>query len=246
MGRHLHLALREREDIMMMRRGRVGDCPRHRARQVHGVARAQAQLVRAVLLRVDRTAALRRAQGRCAAGGAYSAMRDCSSWSGKSPWTISGRLALELGKSPVSDTTVYRGINEGLFDGCIGGRKARRRLRHRGKRRRGPSEQRGKIRVSREIPERLAGARSSRTTPRSRPTSAWNSTSRCRIICGSAAPTRTPTASFGSAFRRANPWDASTRRRFKGCTISSTAGRANAWVSDAPYEIRCSKTLHLI
>lgn len=49
-----------------------------------------------------------------------------------SPEQIEGRLALELGGSPVSDTTIYRGISGGLFDGCIGGRKAKRRLRNRG------------------------------------------------------------------------------------------------------------------
>lgn len=51
-----------------------------------------------------------------------------------SPEQIEGRLALEMGRSPVSDTTIYRGIHAGRFDGCIGGRKAKRRLRHRGKR----------------------------------------------------------------------------------------------------------------
>ena len=75
-----------------------------------------------------------------------------------SPEQIEGRLALELGTSPVSDTTIYRGIHAGRFDGCIGGRKAKRRLRHRGKRRRGPSERRGKIKVSHEISERPAAA----------------------------------------------------------------------------------------
>lgn len=63
-----------------------------------------------------------------------------------------------MGGSPVSDTTIYRGISGGLFDGCIGGRKAKRRLRHRGKRRRCPSERRGKIKVSHEISERSAAA----------------------------------------------------------------------------------------
>lgn len=75
-----------------------------------------------------------------------------------SPEQIEGRLALELGGSTVSDTTIYRGISGGLFDGCIGGRKAKRRLRRRGKRRRCPSERRGKIKVSHEISERPAAA----------------------------------------------------------------------------------------
>ncbi len=50
-----------------------------------------------------------------------------------SPEQIEGHLALELGSSPVSDTPIYRGIHAGRFDGCIGGRAAKRRLGHRGK-----------------------------------------------------------------------------------------------------------------
>ena len=192
-----------------------------------------------------------------------------------SPEQIEGRLALELGGSPVSDTTIYRGISGGLFDGCIGGRKAKRRLRHRGKRRRGPSERRGKIKVSHEISERPAAAdergepghwegdtvagkaggaclltlvdrkdgffvggkcrrktakcirdkmpralegqphpssstaaRSSPTMPGSRTRSESSSTSRCPTTLGSAARTRTPTASCGSTSRRASRWRA--------------------------------------
>jgi IS30 family transposase len=75
-----------------------------------------------------------------------------------SPERIEGRLALELGASPVSDTTIYRTINAGRFDACIGSRKARRRLRHRGKRHRGTSERRGRIKTSHEISERPQGA----------------------------------------------------------------------------------------
>lgn len=76
-----------------------------------------------------------------------------------SPEQIEGRLALELGSSPVSDSTIYRWIREGRFDGCVGGRKASRRLRHRGKRRKGPGgDPRGRIRVSHEIGERPAEA----------------------------------------------------------------------------------------
>lgn len=37
-----------------------------------------------------------------------------------SPGQIEGRLALELGASPVSDTTVYRAIRSGRFDARIG------------------------------------------------------------------------------------------------------------------------------
>lgn len=77
-----------------------------------------------------------------------------------SPEQIEGRLALELGESPVSDTTIYRGIDSGMFDGCIGGKKAARKLRHKGKRRKraGQEERRGKIVVSNTIDERPAAA----------------------------------------------------------------------------------------
>ena len=77
-----------------------------------------------------------------------------------SPEQIEGRLALELGESPVSDTTIYRAIQDGLFDGCVGGRKAARRLRRKGKRRKraGREERRGKIVVSHSIEERPAAA----------------------------------------------------------------------------------------
>lgn len=77
-----------------------------------------------------------------------------------SPEQIEGRIALELGESPVSDTTIYRGIREGRFDGCIGGRKAARRLRHKGRRRRGAGhvERRGRIPISHSIEERPAAA----------------------------------------------------------------------------------------
>ena len=72
-----------------------------------------------------------------------------------SPEQIEGRLALELGASPVSDSTIYRAIAAGRFDGLIGGRRASRRLRHKGKARRSPgSERRGKIKVPHEISER--------------------------------------------------------------------------------------------
>ena len=72
-----------------------------------------------------------------------------------SPEQIEGRLALELGASPVSDSTIYRAIAEGRFDACIGGRRAACRLRRKGRRRRSPqSERRGKITGARDIGER--------------------------------------------------------------------------------------------
>lgn len=73
-----------------------------------------------------------------------------------SPEQITGRMALEWGHSPISTTTIYRGINAGRFDGLLGGRKAKRKLRHRGKKRRrkGEEERRGKIKNARSIEER--------------------------------------------------------------------------------------------
>lgn len=71
-----------------------------------------------------------------------------------SPEQIEGRLKLEGGPT-ISDSTIYRGIKDGRFNRCIDGRKAARRLRHRGKRRKSPgSEKRGKIKISHAISER--------------------------------------------------------------------------------------------
>lgn len=81
-----------------------------------------------------------------------------------SPEQIEGRLALELGSSPVSDTTIYREISQGRFDASIGGRKAGARLRRRGRRRKGKAERRGKIAISHEISERPQEAEG-RTVP---------------------------------------------------------------------------------
>jgi IS30 family transposase len=71
-----------------------------------------------------------------------------------SPEQIEGRLRLE-GTHRISDSTIYRGIKAGLFDGCIGGKKAARRLRRKGRKRRSPSsERRGKIIVVHDITDR--------------------------------------------------------------------------------------------
>lgn len=168
MSRHAHLTLREREEIMLMRRDGKG---------VREIARALGRDKSTVSRELSRNA--------CAAGTArpyyrastaqsryerrrracrrrrllddpaiFCLVRDKFLGEQWSPEQIEGRLALELGGSPVSDTTIYRGVNAGRFDGCIGGRKARRRLGLRGKRRRGASERRGKIEVSHGISER--------------------------------------------------------------------------------------------
>lgn len=167
MGHQIHLTLREREDIMLMRRdGRgVSEIARAIGRSKSTVSR---ELKRNSCERFYRAStAQRRYEGRrlaCRRRRAlddervFNLVRDKFLEEQWSPEQIEGRLALELGRSPVSDTTIYRGIHSGRFDGCIGGRKAKRRLRHRGKRRRGPSERRGKIKVSNEISERPAAA----------------------------------------------------------------------------------------
>ena len=151
MGRQIHLTLREREDIMLMRRdGRgVSEIARAIGRSKSTVSR---ELKRNSCERFYRAStAQRRYEGRrlaCRRRRAlddervFNLVRDKFLEEQWSPEQIEGRLALELGRSPVSDTTIYRGIHAGRFDGCIGGRKAKRRLRHRGKRRRGPSERR--------------------------------------------------------------------------------------------------------
>lgn len=172
MGHHKHLTLPEREDIMVMHRSGMkqadiaeaigrdkstvsrelsrnsfsvggGTCYRASTAQARYEKRREA-CVRPRILDDPDTFELVRSkflEGR---------------WS---PEQIEGRLALELGSSPVSDSTIYRAVRGGLFDGCVGGRKASRRLRHKGKRRRSPGEERrGKIKVSHEIGERPAEA----------------------------------------------------------------------------------------
>lgn len=167
MGHQVHLTLHEREGIMLMRRDGRGVCEISRAigRSKSTVSR---ELKRNSCERFHRASTAQRcyAERRKACRRrrvlddehVFSLVRDKFLKEQWSPEQIEGRLALELGGSPVSDTTIYRGISGGLFDGCIGGRKAKRRLRHRGKRRRGPSERRGKIKVSHEISERPAAA----------------------------------------------------------------------------------------
>ena len=167
MGHHVHLTLSEREDIMMMRRDGKGvsEIARRIGRDKSTVSRELSRNSCARFYRAS-TAQRRYAERRTACR--RPAILDDDSvlelvsekflgeqWS---PEQIEGRLALELGSSPVSDTTIYRGIRSGRFDARTGGRKAARRLRLRGKRRRGSSERRGKIKVSHEISERPAAA----------------------------------------------------------------------------------------
>lgn len=74
-----------------------------------------------------------------------------------SPEQIEGRLKLEGSAISISDTTIYRAIWAGRFDGELPGqKKASRKLRHRGKRRhrKGEQDRRGRIVVSHDIGDR--------------------------------------------------------------------------------------------
>ena len=163
MGRHVHLTLSEREDIMMMRRDGKGVCEIARA-----IGGDKSTVSRNSCERFYRASTAQRRYSERRLACCRPAILDDESvlalvgdkflneqWS---PEQIEGRLALELGASPVSGTTVYRAIRSGRFDARIGGRKAAKRLRHRGKCRRGPSERRGKIKVPHEVSERPAAA----------------------------------------------------------------------------------------
>ena len=141
MGRQIHLTLREREDIMLMRRdGRgVSEIARAIGRSKSTASR---ELKRNSRERFHRAStAQRRHEGRrlaCRRRRAlddervFNLVRDKFLEKQRSPEQIEGRLALELGGSPVGDTAIYRGIHAGRFDGRIGGREAKRRLRRRG------------------------------------------------------------------------------------------------------------------
>ena len=145
MGHHVHLTLREREDIMLMRRDGKGVCEiaRRIGRDKSTVSRELSRNSCARFYRAS-TAQRRYSERRLACRriailddeSTFSLVRDKFLGEQWSPEQIEGRLALERGASPVSDTTIYRGIWSGRFDACIGGRKAAKRLRHRGKCRR--------------------------------------------------------------------------------------------------------------
>ncbi len=103
MGHQVHLTLREREDIMLMRRD---------GRGVSEIARAIGRSKSTVSRELKRNSCER----------FYRASTAQRRYEGR-------RLALELGRSPDSDTTIYRGIHAGRFDGCIGGRKTAKCIR---------------------------------------------------------------------------------------------------------------------
>ena len=170
MCHHTHLTLSEREDIMIMRR---------EGRKITEIAEAIGRSKSTVSRELARNSCQRFYRASTAQGRYESRRKACrrprildnddlfrlvgdkflgEQWS---PEQIEGRLALELGASPVSDSTIYRAIAEGRFDACIGGRRAACRLRRKGRRRRSPqSERRGKITGARDIGERPAEAES--------------------------------------------------------------------------------------
>lgn len=146
MRHHAHLTLAEREDIMILRRekGRITEIAAAIGRDKSTVSR---ELARNSCRRSYRasTAQARYERRRKACRRSrildgekiFSLVRDKFLKERRSPEQIEGRLALELGASPVSDSTIW-GIAQGRFDGCIGGRKASRRLRRKGRCRRVP------------------------------------------------------------------------------------------------------------
>lgn len=167
MGHHIHLTLHEREDIMIMRRDGKGVSEIARAirrdkstvsRELSRNSCARSYRASTAQRRYDERRKACRRRAILDDGHVFDLVREKFLEQQWSPEQIEGRLALEMGRSPVSDTTIYRGIHAGRFDGCIGGRKAKRRLRHRGKRRRGPDERRGRIPITHEISERPQAA----------------------------------------------------------------------------------------
>lgn len=167
MHHHNHLTLEEREDIMCLRRTdtSISQIARMIRRSKSTVSRELARNSCTECYRASdaqrKYAARRRACRRVALledAALFELVRSKFIDEQWSPRQIEGRLVLE-GRHGISDTTIYRAIDSGVFDGCIGGRKARRRLRHCGKRRKVPgTERRGKIKVSHDITERPSEA----------------------------------------------------------------------------------------
>lgn len=134
MRRRAHLTLAEREDIMILRRegGRITEIAAAIGRDKSTVSR---ELARNSCRRFYRasTAQARYERRRKACRRSrildgekiFSLVRDKFLKERRSPEQIEGRLALELGASPVSDSAVCRGTAQGRFDGCIGGGKRR-------------------------------------------------------------------------------------------------------------------------
>lgn len=243
MGRYAHPALAEREEIMLMR---------HEGRSPADIARATGR-DRSTISREMRRNSFRVGAGRCyrasTAQRSYEARRlscvrprilDDAGLAGLvtrlivrerwSPEQIAGRIGVERPDLSVSVSTIYRAVNDGRLDSPElerAKRGIRARLRHRGKRR----HRRGGPRAAWR---RWAGARSSPTSRGSRRRPARSSTSRCRTIPGSAAPTRTPTAWSASTSPRAPTSTRPATNGFVRCMMRSATGRASAMASGRP------------
>ena len=243
MGRYAHPALAEREEIMLMR---------HEGRSQADIARVTGR-DRSTISREMRRNSFRVGAGRCyrasTAQRSYEARRlscvrprilDDEGLAGLvtrlivrerwSPEQIAGRIGVERPDLSVSVSTIYRAVNDGRLDPPElerAKRGIRARLRHRGKRR----HRRGGPRAAWR---RWAGARSSPTSRGSRRRPARSSTSRCRTIPGSAAPTRTPTAWSASTSPRAPTSTRSATNGFVRCMMRSATGRASAMASGRP------------
>ena len=147
MGHHIHLTLHEREGIMIMRRDgkSVSEIARAIRRDKSTVSRepsrnscARSYRASTAQRRYDERRKACRRRAALDGGRVFDLVREKFLEQQRSPEQIGGRLAPEMGRSPVSDTAIYRGIHAGRFDGRLGGRKAKRRLGHRDERRRGP------------------------------------------------------------------------------------------------------------
>ena len=112
MGRHVHLALSEREDIMMMRRDGKGVCEIARAigRDKSTVSRERFYRASTAQRRYSERRLARRRPAILDGESVLALVGDKFLDEQWSPGQIEGRLTLELGASPVSDTTVYRAI----------------------------------------------------------------------------------------------------------------------------------------
>ena len=247
MGRYAHPALAEREEIMLMRHeGRSpADIARATGRDRSTISREMRRNSFRVgagplLPGIDRATLLRGAQALLRASrilddaglaGLVTRLIVRERWS---PEQIAGRIGVERPDLSVSVSTIYRAVNDGRLDSPElerAKRGIRARLRHRGKRR----HRRGGPRAAWR---RWAGARSSPTSRGSRRRPARSSTSRCRTIPGSAAPTRTPTAWSASTSPRAPTSTRPATNGFVRCMMRSATGRAKRhWLHGRPTEV---------
>ena len=206
MGRYAHPALAEREEIM-----------RHEGRSPADIARATGR-DRSTISREMRRNSFRVGAGPLLPGIDRAAL-------------LRGAQALLRASQDPRRRGARRARHAADRAGALVARADRRgiraRLRHRGKRR----HRRGGPRAAWR---RWAGARSSPTSRGSRRRPARSSTSRCRTIPGSAAPTRTPTAWSASTSPRAPTSTRPATNGFVRCMMRSATGRASAMASGRP------------